>query len=87
MSISIPKIDSCELQASLSSKARTMVLPISNPTKSFWIEGAASPLRDFRSTPELPKTTDIVIIGSGYAGTTSAYWLHKVGWESVLSDR
>lgn len=55
-----------------------MVLPIKNPTKSYWIEGAASPLRDFRSTENLPRKTDVVIIGSGYAGATTAYWLHKV---------
>ncbi|KAK8853497.1 hypothetical protein IAR55_004204 [Kwoniella newhampshirensis] len=55
-----------------------MVLPIENPVKSFWIEGAKSPLRDFRSTPELPKEAlDVIIIGSGYAGATMAYWLNK----------
>ncbi|KAJ6034081.1 FAD dependent oxidoreductase [Penicillium canescens] len=54
-----------------------MVLPISNPTKSFWIEEASSALRDFRSTKDLPKETDVIIIGSGYAGATTAYWLNK----------
>ncbi|RDW68474.1 hypothetical protein BP5796_09131 [Coleophoma crateriformis] len=54
-----------------------MVLPINNPTKSYWIEAAESPLRDFRSTVDLPKETDVVIVGSGYTGTTTAYWLHK----------
>lgn len=55
-----------------------MVLPISNPTKSYWIEAAESPLKNFQSTPDLPKETDVVIVGSGYTGTTTAYWLHKV---------
>lgn len=55
-----------------------MVLPITNPSKSYWIEGADSPLRNFRSTPELPKETDVVIVGSGYTGATTAYWVHKV---------
>jgi hypothetical protein len=55
-----------------------MVLPISNPTKSYWIEAAKSPLRDFRSTVDLPQETDVVIMGSGYTGATTAYWLHKV---------
>ncbi|KAH6886963.1 FAD dependent oxidoreductase-domain-containing protein [Thelonectria olida] len=54
-----------------------MPLPIHNPTKSYWIEGADSPLRDFRSTDALPADVDVVIIGSGYAGATTAYWLHK----------
>lgn len=55
-----------------------MVLPKDNPSKSFWIEAAESPLRNFRSTEELPKETDVVIIGSGYTGATTAYWIHKV---------
>lgn len=59
-------------------QADTMVLPVDNPTKSYWIEAADSPLRNFQSTAKLPKKTDIVIIGSGYTGTTSAYWIHKV---------
>ncbi|PSR77498.1 FAD dependent oxidoreductase superfamily [Coniella lustricola] len=54
-----------------------MVLPVPNPTKSYWIEAAQSPLKDWRSTPELPNQTDIVIIGSGYTGATAAYWIHK----------
>ncbi|KAK2608048.1 hypothetical protein N8I77_006685 [Diaporthe amygdali] len=54
-----------------------MVLPITNPSKSYWIEAAESPLRNFQSTPDLPKETDVVIVGSGYTGTTTAYWLHK----------
>lgn len=62
-----------------------MVLPVDNPTKSYWIEAADSPLRNFQSTPKLPKQTDIVIIGSGYTGTTSAYWIHKVS--HLLSQR
>lgn len=55
-----------------------MVLPIPNPTKSYWIEAAESPLRNFRSTADLPQETDVVIVGSGYTGATTAYWLHKV---------
>ncbi|ODN73188.1 hypothetical protein L202_07749 [Cryptococcus amylolentus CBS 6039] len=54
-----------------------MVLPITNPTKSFWIEGTDSAFRNHRSTPDLPEKADIVIIGSGYAGTSTAYWIQK----------
>jgi ribulose 1,5-bisphosphate synthetase/thiazole synthase len=54
-----------------------MVLPINNPTKSFWIEEANSDLRNFRSTEDLPKETDVIIIGSGYSGAATAYWLDK----------
>lgn len=55
-----------------------MVLPIENPTKSYWIEAAESPLRNFRSSDKLPEETDVAIIGSGYAGASTAYWVHKV---------
>ena len=55
-----------------------MVLPVSEPTKSYWIEEADSTLRNFRSSDELPKETDIIIVGSGYAGATAAYWISKV---------
>jgi hypothetical protein len=55
-----------------------MVLPVADPTKSFWIEAAASPLRNFGSTEPLPEETDVAIVGSGYAGASTAYWIHKV---------
>lgn len=54
-----------------------MVLPRANPTKSYWIEAADSPLRHLRSTEKLPETADVVIIGGGYSGATTAYWLDK----------
>jgi ribulose 1,5-bisphosphate synthetase/thiazole synthase len=57
-----------------------MVLPVPNPTKCFWIEAAESPLRDFQSTPEVPEETDVLVVGSGYAGATMAYWVDKVGF-------
>ncbi|KAI7202434.1 hypothetical protein KC343_g5132 [Hortaea werneckii] len=54
-----------------------MVLPASNPTKSYWIEAAESPLRHHRSTETLPESVDVVIVGAGYAGAATAYWIHK----------
>jgi hypothetical protein len=55
-----------------------MVLPGANRTKSYWIEAAESSLRNFRSDEQLQEQTDIAIIGSGYAGASTAYWIHKV---------
>lgn len=55
-----------------------MVLPVPDPTKSYWIEAADSSLRNFRSSESLPEETDVAIIGSGYAGASTAYWIHKV---------
>ncbi|KAF2252731.1 nucleotide-binding domain-containing protein, partial [Trematosphaeria pertusa] len=54
-----------------------MVLPVANPTKSYWIEAANSSLRNHRSSDGLPAETDVAIIGSGYAGAATAYWMHR----------
>lgn len=64
-----------------------MVLPKINPTKSYWIEAAESPLRNFRSSEQLPEETDVVIIGSGYAGAATAYWIHKVRTQIILTNQ
>ena len=46
-------------------------LPRKCPTKSYW-QDPADPVADHRSTPELPKSADIVIIGSGVSGCSIA---------------
>ena len=53
-----------------------MSLPVPSSTTSFWRQQPHK-LDSFRSTPELPETTDILIIGSGYAGAACAYYLTK----------
>lgn len=55
-----------------------MALPTKNGTKSYWIEAADLPLRNHRSSETLPEETDVVIIGSGYTGASTAYFLYKV---------
>lgn len=47
-------------------------LPLPNPTVSYW-QDPPSRLSNHRTTPELPATTDTLIIGSGITGTTLAY--------------
>ncbi|KAJ7758602.1 DAO-domain-containing protein [Mycena metata] len=43
---------------------------------SYWLQGVrASPLLDHRTTKELPKAAEVVIIGSGMSGTLTAYEL------------
>ncbi|KAF7362646.1 FAD-dependent oxidoreductase [Mycena venus] len=43
---------------------------------SYWLQGVrASPLLDHRTTEELPKSAEVVIIGSGMSGTMTAYEL------------
>ncbi|KAH9214283.1 FAD dependent oxidoreductase, partial [Leptodontidium sp. 2 PMI_412] len=64
-----------------------MVLPIDNPSKSYWIEAAESELRNYRSTPDLPTETDVVIVGSGYTGAATAYWIHKFTAQNGTTPR
>lgn len=49
-------------------------LPVSNPTHSFWLK-VEDDFATFRSTEDLPHEVDTLIIGSGYSGTTTAYYL------------
>ncbi|KAJ6626711.1 DAO-domain-containing protein [Mycena sp. CBHHK59/15] len=43
---------------------------------SYWLQGVrASPLINLRTTEELPKAAEVVIIGSGMSGTLTAYEL------------
>ncbi|CAE7057312.1 unnamed protein product [Rhizoctonia solani] len=62
------------------SSPRTAPLPIPNPTKSFWLdsEPSANPLGQVGSTGPLPDAADVVIIGSGITGCSTAYHLSQL---------
>lgn len=49
-------------------------LPVPNPTQSYW-RTPPHPLDSLRSTPSLPTTCDILIIGAGLAGVSTLYHL------------
>ena len=49
-------------------------LPSPNPTVSYW-QDPPSRLSNYRTTPDLPRTVDTLIIGSGITGATLAYRL------------
>ncbi|PYI15975.1 FAD dependent oxidoreductase [Aspergillus violaceofuscus CBS 115571] len=50
------------------------ITPVPNPTASYWLSEPHW-LNNHRSTPELPSHADIVIIGTGIAGVSTAYHL------------
>jgi len=55
------------------------------PTKPYWLNDA--PYQDFRSTAELPAHSDVVVIGGGITGVSTAYFLRKHGVDVTLLER
>jgi monoamine oxidase len=52
-------------------------LPSKDPLRSFWLS-EPSELADHRTTGQLPKEADVIIVGSGIAGSLTAYNLLDV---------
>lgn len=48
--------------------------PVPDATEPFWRQDLDE-LDGYRSTESLPEAADIVIVGAGYAGTSTAYHL------------
>ena len=42
---------------------------------SFWWENSAP---DFALQPQLPKFADVIIVGAGFAGVSTAYWVKRI---------
>ena len=63
-------------------------LPVSNATRSFWMDGApgANPLAQAGSTGSLTADADICIIGSGITGVSVAYHLSKLFGNNATSQ-
>ena len=62
-------------------------LPIASPSKPYWLEKLPERLqayRNFRSSPTLPKRANVVIVGSGMSGVSTAYHLAQA--TSASSD-
>lgn len=51
-------------------------LPVHDPTIPFWYENPDE-FHNHRTTEALPAFSDVVIIGAGYAGISTAYHLVK----------
>lgn len=58
-------------QKMAASQASHKLLPVANPTPSYW-RSELHHLDSHRSTPDLPKESQIVIIGAGIAGVSVA---------------
>lgn len=51
---------------------------------SFWLTDA--PYQQYQSTTELPKHSQVVVIGGGITGVSTAYWLRKYGVDVTLVE-
>ncbi|KAI1320060.1 FAD dependent oxidoreductase superfamily protein [Xylariaceae sp. FL0255] len=58
-------------------------LPVSNYTKPYW-RSELHHLDSHRSTPELPETCDILIIGAGMSGVSLAY---HIGQQTIQNEK
>jgi glycine/D-amino acid oxidase-like deaminating enzyme len=53
------------------------LLPVANRTESFWLTERDPELKAARTTPNLPSSADVVIVGSGMSGAMMAYHLTR----------
>lgn len=63
-------------------------LPVPNPSKSFWHSEPSEFLLGHRTTKELPKYADVVIVGSGITGASAAKYLAEEhgNWKVVMLE-
>ncbi|KAK7744477.1 hypothetical protein SLS53_003361 [Cytospora paraplurivora] len=59
-------------------------LPVPNSTLSYWHTDPSKKLLGYRSTPDLPKEVDTVIIGTGMTGAFAARFLKESSPDSSL---
>jgi monoamine oxidase len=65
--------------------ASTGYLPAPTPGPTFWQQEGKLEYSDYRSTESLPAHTDILVIGAGYAGISTAYHLLEEGTGSSIT--
>ncbi|OTB07006.1 hypothetical protein M426DRAFT_318373 [Hypoxylon sp. CI-4A] len=52
-------------------------LPVDNPSKSYWHKEPSSKLLGHQTTKDLPRSADVVIVGSGITGSFAAHFLKE----------
>ena len=83
-----PLLDQFQAIFSPPSESPSESFPVSNATRSFWMNGApgVNPLARAGSTGPLTTDADICIIGSGMTGVSVAYHLSKLFRDNATSQ-
>ncbi|HEY9879141.1 MAG TPA: FAD-dependent oxidoreductase, partial [Leptolyngbyaceae cyanobacterium] len=55
------------------------------PSRSFWLANLEHP--SLPTVQELPQSSEVVVIGGGLTGVSTAYWLSLLGIQTVLLER
>lgn len=58
---------------------------MTSPTPSFWLTHSSPP--EFHSAEPLPTRSQVVVIGGGLTGVSTAYWLRRYGIDVTLLER
>ncbi|WRT64905.1 uncharacterized protein IL334_001844 [Kwoniella shivajii] len=53
------------------------LLPVTNRLEPFWLTERDPVLQNARTTPELPRSADVVVVGSGLTGAMTCYHLYS----------
>ncbi|WWD00432.1 hypothetical protein V866_007345 [Kwoniella sp. B9012] len=61
----------------MSEEKSNPLLPVKNRLESFWLSERDPVLQNARTTAELPRNADVVIVGSGLTGAMIAYHLYS----------
>lgn len=61
-----------------------VTLPRAHPTTPFWQDPPDAAVADLRSTPDLPASVDVIIVGSGITGASIAHHLSRSSKLSLL---
>jgi hypothetical protein len=70
------KTDMKPTNNSSGSSSQERLLPVANRTESFWLTERDPLLQNAQTTKSLPRTADVVIVGSGLTGAMMSHHLY-----------
>jgi len=61
--------------------------PVPNPSESYWLREPSSTLLGHRTTPDLPREADVVVVGGGITGAFACWFLLDHGGDGGGGQR